>query len=181
MYKISISICMLKTFRLTLTTTFSFCLSFSYCSYVHGIGSETRNSLFHLHNGRDMVMVTTCRHGKSWRELQDNRCDEDNREYDRWVVSSSSKVEIKRNYDWKRGTGSLKWFPAVISFKCNLFGVVCPAYCAPLATVSGGGSSGSVGGLWGVRVINVLKSKLTSSFKWHDDTRAVAKKPTISV
>jgi len=53
------------------------------CSYVHGIGSETRNSLFHLHNGRDMVMVTTCRHGKSWRELQDNRCDEDNREYDR--------------------------------------------------------------------------------------------------
>lgn len=56
---------------------------FSPFRYVHGIGSETRNSLFHLHNGRDMVMVTTCRHGKSWRELQDNRCDEDNREYDR--------------------------------------------------------------------------------------------------
>lgn len=58
-------------------------LSLGLFSYVHGIGSETRNSLFHLHNGRDMVMVTTCRHGKSWRELQDNRCDEDNREYDR--------------------------------------------------------------------------------------------------
>lgn len=52
-------------------------------SYVHGIGSETRNSLFHLHNARDLVLVTTCRHGKSWRELQDARCDEDNREYDR--------------------------------------------------------------------------------------------------
>lgn len=51
--------------------------------YVHGIGSETRNSLFHLHNTRDLVLVTTCRHGKSWRELQDARCDEDNREYDR--------------------------------------------------------------------------------------------------
>lgn len=53
--------------------------------YVHGIGSETRNSLFHLHNTRDLVLVTTCRHGKSWRELQDARCDEDNREYDRLV------------------------------------------------------------------------------------------------
>lgn len=51
--------------------------------YVHGIGSETRNSLFHLHNGRDIILVTTCRHGKSWRELQDGRCDEDNREYDK--------------------------------------------------------------------------------------------------
>lgn len=51
--------------------------------YVHGIGSETRNSLFHLHNARDLVLVTTCRHGKSWRDLQDARCDEDNREYDR--------------------------------------------------------------------------------------------------
>lgn len=51
--------------------------------YVHGIGSETRNSLFHLHNARDLILVTTCRHGKSWRELQDARCDEDNREYDR--------------------------------------------------------------------------------------------------
>lgn len=56
--------------------------------YVHGIGSETRNSLFHLHNGRDIILVTTCRHGKSWRELQDARCDEDNREYDRYVDDS---------------------------------------------------------------------------------------------
>lgn len=56
------------------------------CRYVHGIGSETRNSLFHLHNSHDFILVTTCRHGKSWRELQDARCDEDNREYDRWVI-----------------------------------------------------------------------------------------------
>lgn len=50
--------------------------------YVHGIGSETRNSLYHLHNGKDLVFVTTCRHGKSWRELQDEHCQQDNQEYD---------------------------------------------------------------------------------------------------
>lgn len=50
--------------------------------YVHGIGSETRNSLYHLHNGKDLVFVTTCRHGKAWRELQDEHCQQDNQEYD---------------------------------------------------------------------------------------------------
>jgi glucuronyl/N-acetylglucosaminyl transferase EXT1 len=58
-------------------------LAFKGKRYVYGIGSETRNSLYHLHNGRDMVLVTTCRHGKSWEELKDERCDEDNEEFDR--------------------------------------------------------------------------------------------------
>lgn len=58
-------------------------LAFKGKRYVHGIGSETRNALFHLHNERDLVMVTTCRHGKSWKEMKDERCDEDNLEYDR--------------------------------------------------------------------------------------------------
>lgn len=53
--------------------------------YVHGIGSETRNALYHLHNGKDLVFVTTCRHGKSWRELQDEHCQQDNQEYDTYV------------------------------------------------------------------------------------------------
>ena len=52
--------------------------------YVHGIGSDTRNSLHHLHNGQEVVMVTTCKHGKNWREMMDERCEEDNLEYDRW-------------------------------------------------------------------------------------------------
>ena len=51
--------------------------------YVYGIGSDTRNSLYHLHNGKSLVLVTTCRHGKNWRELKDERCDEYNKEYDR--------------------------------------------------------------------------------------------------
>ena len=58
-------------------------LAFKGKRYLHGVGSETRNSLYHLHNGQDMVLVTTCRHGKDWEKDKDARCDEDNLEYDR--------------------------------------------------------------------------------------------------
>jgi len=58
-------------------------LAFKGKRYVHGIGSETRNSLYHLHNEKDMVLVTTCKHGKNWKEMKDERCDEDNHNYDR--------------------------------------------------------------------------------------------------
>jgi len=60
-------------------------LAFKGKRYVHGIGSETRNALFHLHNEEDIILVTTCRHGKSWKEMKDDRCDEDNAQYDRSV------------------------------------------------------------------------------------------------
>ena len=54
--------------------------------YIHGIGSETRNALYHLHNGKDVLIYTTCKHGKKWRkwqqEVQDERCDSDNKVYD---------------------------------------------------------------------------------------------------
>lgn len=60
-------------------------LAFKGKRYVHGIGSETRNSLYHLHNEHDMVLVTTCRHGKNWKDMKDDRCDEDNQQYDRYV------------------------------------------------------------------------------------------------
>ncbi len=51
---------------------------------MYGIGSKTRTRLHHLHNGKDVVLVTTCRHNKDWQNFKDDRCDEDNAEYDRW-------------------------------------------------------------------------------------------------
>lgn len=58
-------------------------LAFKGKRYVIGIGSEVRNSLYHLHNGVDMVLVTTCKHGKNWAENKDERCGVDNALYDR--------------------------------------------------------------------------------------------------
>lgn len=53
--------------------------------YTYGIGGETRNSLFHIHNGHDILIYTTCKHGKKWKEYMDARCDQDNVEYDKFV------------------------------------------------------------------------------------------------
>lgn len=51
--------------------------------YLVGIGSETRNSLYHIHNDMDIIMLTTCKHGRDWKRMSDERCEHDNREYDR--------------------------------------------------------------------------------------------------
>nr|XP_057903637.1 exostosin-1b isoform X2 [Doryrhamphus excisus] len=52
--------------------------------YLTGIGSDTRNALYHVHNAEDVVLLTTCKHGKDWQKHKDARCDKDNAEYDRY-------------------------------------------------------------------------------------------------
>ena len=52
--------------------------------YLSGIGSESRNSLYHLHNGNDVILLTTCKHGKQWKIMKDDRCDIDNSQYDKF-------------------------------------------------------------------------------------------------
>lgn len=59
-------------------------LTFKGKRYVFGSGSDTRNSLYHLNNQRDVIMLTTCRHGKKWRESVDYRCSEDEANYDQY-------------------------------------------------------------------------------------------------
>ena len=51
--------------------------------YTFGKGGEVRNSLYHINNNRDVVLLTTCRHGNDWTKYQDFRCKEDNEMYDK--------------------------------------------------------------------------------------------------
>ena len=51
--------------------------------YLYGQGSRIRSSLYHLHNGRDIILLTTCKHNQDWIKYTDNRCDMDNVLYDR--------------------------------------------------------------------------------------------------
>ena len=53
--------------------------------YLSGIGSEVRSAVHHLHNNKDVIMLTTCKHGKRWANLADKRCKADNELYDRSV------------------------------------------------------------------------------------------------
>ena len=50
--------------------------------YIIGIGGETRNFLHHIHNDEDILIYTTCKHGKRWKDAHDERCEQDNSKYD---------------------------------------------------------------------------------------------------
>lgn len=58
-------------------------LAFKGKRYLHGIGSESRNMLHLIDNRDDIILLTSCRHGKGWEKIKDERCDEDNERYDR--------------------------------------------------------------------------------------------------
>ncbi|RNA10560.1 exostosin-1 [Brachionus plicatilis] len=52
--------------------------------YLHGFGSDVRNKLYLLNNNRDIVLLTTCKHEKNWIKFKDKRCDEDNKNYEKF-------------------------------------------------------------------------------------------------
>jgi glucuronyl/N-acetylglucosaminyl transferase EXT1 len=81
--------------------------------YTYGIGSETRNALFHLHNGRDVVAVTTCKHGKSWRETKDDRCDADQAEFDRYDFTALMSESLACLAPRGRRLGSFRFLEAL--------------------------------------------------------------------
>lgn len=73
-----------KLGNLNVPSNDKYLLAFKGKRYLVGIGSETRNFVHHLHNGKDIIMLTTCRHGKDWERYKDDRCDVDNEAYDRY-------------------------------------------------------------------------------------------------
>ena len=34
------------------------------------VGTKTRDSLYKIHNGKDIVLLTTCKHGDDWQRFQ---------------------------------------------------------------------------------------------------------------
>ena len=58
-------------------------LGFKGKRYLYGQGSEVRSSVYHLHNGKEIIMLTTCKHNRDWLKYTDPRCNLDNSLYDR--------------------------------------------------------------------------------------------------
>ena len=72
-------------------------LSFKGKRYLHGIGSESRNALHHIHNGQDIILLTTCRHANTPKHLYDNRCVKDDQEYEKYAIYTHILIVIMLN------------------------------------------------------------------------------------
>ena len=72
-----------QPFETNLFNKRKYLLTFKGKRYLNGIGSETRNSVYHFYNNRDILLLTTCKHGQNWQEFIDDRCSIDNSLYDR--------------------------------------------------------------------------------------------------
>lgn len=92
-------------------------LSFKGKRYVIGRGSETRNSLYHLHNDKDVLILSTCRHGKRWQDSIDERCSIDESNYNKYDFVDLMKESTFCLTPRGRRLGSYRFLEA-LSYGC---------------------------------------------------------------
>lgn len=97
----------------TTTTNRTFLLTFKGKRYVFGSGSETRNSLYHIDNQRDVIMLSTCRHGKSWQDSVDDRCALDEAQYVKYDFVDLMKQSVFCLTPRGRRLGSYRFLEAL--------------------------------------------------------------------
>ena len=99
-------------------------LAFKGKRYLYGAGKESRSPLYHIHNGRDIVMITTCKHNRDWHKYQDERCGQDNQLYDRYVYSRVCVCVCMCAYV-RRADHHLAWFPVLRGHYGPIFKCLC--------------------------------------------------------